>query len=189
MTAGGEPPSRRTLGIATLAALGCALVVLVLVILPAEYGIDPTGVGRAIGLTVLDGESAPVDPSGDAPEATSAPTTIATFASSFALTTTPLLGQEGYLEEGGTLLVPFDVAAANVSEVRLGLEFDDANVTPSGEGTRPDLFEIELTGPDGRSSGVVLARSDPASGKGGGRGRARGPRAARPAGAGRGKRR
>ena len=39
---------------ATLLALGLALVTLVLVILPAEYNIDPTGLGQKMGLTVFN---------------------------------------------------------------------------------------------------------------------------------------
>lgn len=35
----------------TLVALAVAGLLLVTVVLPAEYGIDPTGVGRVIGLT------------------------------------------------------------------------------------------------------------------------------------------
>jgi len=34
-----------------LIALGVAVLLLVTVVLPAEYGIDPTGVGRVLGLT------------------------------------------------------------------------------------------------------------------------------------------
>lgn len=34
-----------------------ALVVLFAFVLPAEYGVDPTGVGRALGLTAIDGPS------------------------------------------------------------------------------------------------------------------------------------
>ena len=35
----------------TLIALAVAVALLVTVVLPAEYGIDPTGVGRVLGLT------------------------------------------------------------------------------------------------------------------------------------------
>jgi hypothetical protein len=47
------PPSRRKLLIGTAAALAVAAVGLVVVVLPAEYGIDPTGAGAALGLTKL----------------------------------------------------------------------------------------------------------------------------------------
>lgn len=39
------------LGRATLGAAAVAAVILTLVVLPAEWGIDPTGVGKALGLT------------------------------------------------------------------------------------------------------------------------------------------
>jgi hypothetical protein len=46
--------ARRILS-ATGIALVIALVILVVAVLPAEYGIDPLGTGRALGLTVLAG--------------------------------------------------------------------------------------------------------------------------------------
>jgi hypothetical protein len=42
-----------TLGKATLIALAVAVVVLVAAVLPAEYGIDPTGIGEATGMLDL----------------------------------------------------------------------------------------------------------------------------------------
>ena len=47
---------------ATIAALVIAVIVLVVAVLPAEYGIDPLGTGRALGLTALAGvnDDAPV---------------------------------------------------------------------------------------------------------------------------------
>lgn len=47
---GGTPPAGKLLR-STLLAAAVASVLLVTVVLPAEYGIDPTGVGRVIGLT------------------------------------------------------------------------------------------------------------------------------------------
>ena len=46
-------PSTRALAKATLVALVGAVLVLVSAILPAEYGIDPLGIGEATGLTAL----------------------------------------------------------------------------------------------------------------------------------------
>ena len=43
---------------ATAIALAIAVVVLVAAILPAEYGIDPLGTGRVLGLTALSGTTA-----------------------------------------------------------------------------------------------------------------------------------
>jgi len=48
-----QPPSPRRLLTSVLIAIASAAVVLVLVVLPAEYGIDPTGVGGKLGLTAL----------------------------------------------------------------------------------------------------------------------------------------
>lgn len=49
-----QPPSRGKLVRSVLAALAGAALVLVTIVLPAEYGIDPTGAGRALGLTALN---------------------------------------------------------------------------------------------------------------------------------------
>ena len=46
-------PSSRTLVRSTMIAVGVAAVLLVGVVLPAEYGVDPTGVGRVLGLTEM----------------------------------------------------------------------------------------------------------------------------------------
>ena len=45
-----EAPSARRLLRSTLIALAVAVAILVMIVLPAEYGIDPTGVGRVLGL-------------------------------------------------------------------------------------------------------------------------------------------
>ena len=57
--------STATLLKATFAATAVAAIVLVIAILPAEYNIDPTGIGQSLGLTQLSqSNSAPVeDPS------------------------------------------------------------------------------------------------------------------------------
>lgn len=48
-----ELPSARKLLRSTLIALAVAGVLLVTVVLPAEYAIDPTGIGRMLGLTKM----------------------------------------------------------------------------------------------------------------------------------------
>ena len=48
-----EAPSMRKIITATVVALLAAGVILVVFVLPAEYGIDPLGTGRAMGLTDL----------------------------------------------------------------------------------------------------------------------------------------
>lgn len=49
-----EPPSKSKLLKSTGLTIAGALIVLLLVVLPAEYGIDPTGFGESIGLTALN---------------------------------------------------------------------------------------------------------------------------------------
>ena len=46
-----ELPTTRALLRSTLIAIVVAAVILVTIVLPAEYGIDPTGIGRPLGLT------------------------------------------------------------------------------------------------------------------------------------------
>jgi hypothetical protein len=48
-----QPPSGKSLALGVLAAAVIAAVLLVVAVLPAEYGIDPTGAGRALGLAAL----------------------------------------------------------------------------------------------------------------------------------------
>ncbi|HVY64138.1 MAG TPA: hypothetical protein VHH11_04875 [Gammaproteobacteria bacterium] len=48
-----QAPSGQRLALSVVAALAVAAIVLVTAVLPAEYGIDPTGVGRLLGLTEL----------------------------------------------------------------------------------------------------------------------------------------
>ena len=48
-------PMRKLVLISIGTVVGAALVLL-LFVLPAEYGVDPTGLGRAMGLTTLNGE-------------------------------------------------------------------------------------------------------------------------------------
>ena len=43
-------PTPRTLLRSTVIALATAAVLLITVVLPAEYGVDPTGVGQVLGL-------------------------------------------------------------------------------------------------------------------------------------------
>ncbi len=53
LVTGADVPSSRALLRSTLIAAGVALVLLITVVLPAEYGVDPTRVGRLLGLTEM----------------------------------------------------------------------------------------------------------------------------------------
>ncbi len=54
-------PSRRSLLKASAIAIAMAAALLVVAILPAEYGIDPTGIGGKLGLTALNDARAVVE--------------------------------------------------------------------------------------------------------------------------------
>jgi hypothetical protein len=46
-------PSGKRIAVSVVVAIAAAAVILVAAVLPAEYGIDPTGIGRALGLTAM----------------------------------------------------------------------------------------------------------------------------------------
>lgn len=48
-----NPPSAKRLYTSIALAIAAAVVLLVLIILPAEYGVDPTGIGARLGLTAM----------------------------------------------------------------------------------------------------------------------------------------
>ena len=52
-----QPPSGKRLALTCAVAIAGAAIALVTFVLPAEYGIDPTGIGRAFGLTAINGSS------------------------------------------------------------------------------------------------------------------------------------
>jgi hypothetical protein len=68
-----ELPSTRRLLKATTAAVAVAGVILVTTILPAEFGIDPTGIGRRLGLNALAGTASAATSPDVAPKPVAAP--------------------------------------------------------------------------------------------------------------------
>ena len=48
-----ELPSTQKLLKSTIIALITAIVLLITVVMPAEYGVDPTGLGKTLGLTQM----------------------------------------------------------------------------------------------------------------------------------------
>jgi hypothetical protein len=68
-----NPPSTARLLKATAAAFLVAAVVLVAFVLPAEYGIDPTGIGRRLGLDALASAQVVEAPPATAPVPASTP--------------------------------------------------------------------------------------------------------------------
>ncbi len=74
-----ELASRRQLAKAGGIALAVSVVILLVAILPAEYGVDPTGIGRTLGLTQMS--APPEETVFVPPEGTSAYTPVPTGAS------------------------------------------------------------------------------------------------------------
>jgi hypothetical protein len=68
-------PTPRKLGRATLLAAGAAAIILVTTVLPAEYGVDPTGIGGMLGLTKMGQvkQGAGAEASGDTAQSTTLP--------------------------------------------------------------------------------------------------------------------
>ena len=116
MSSSASPPSTRRVIQATLAALIVAGLLLVTVVLPAEYGVDPLGTGRALGLTALAG-------AGDGPAAAAPPATAASPSSApaqvkqdrYVVELRPFEGVEfKYRLEGGRAIVYSWTATAPV---------------------------------------------------------------------------
>jgi hypothetical protein len=115
------PPSRARILKATAAAVVAASVILVVAILPAEYGLDPLGTGRALGLTALSGtvaDDARVAPAAPAPGGApigAALTPAALQEDTFEVELRPFEGVEyKYRMEQGASLVYSWTATANV---------------------------------------------------------------------------
>lgn len=70
-------PSAMSLIKATVMAIAGALVILVVIVLPAEYGIDPTGLGNQMGLTTLSAE--PADATIKTPTSVAVKTSLSSF--------------------------------------------------------------------------------------------------------------
>ncbi len=117
--------SRRKLAKTTALAVVVAAAVLVTVVLPAEYGLDPIGTGRALGLTRLSDPLPPADP-GPVPGAPLAPTVegaIAHYPAAFKTDTTQfVLGPYEYveykyrLEKGAAMLYSWTSTAAVIED-------------------------------------------------------------------------
>jgi hypothetical protein len=78
-------PSRAQIARATGIAMAVAALLLVTAVLPAEYGIDPLGTGKALGLIDLFGASEPVPPPPATNESAPPPRVYKTESTSFTL--------------------------------------------------------------------------------------------------------
>jgi hypothetical protein len=107
MTTPDHAPSRGRLLGATGAALVVAAIVVVTAVLPAEYGVDPLGTGRALGLLGLY-SAASADPAPPPPEkktgATSPPRVYKTESTEFTLGSSQGFEYKYRLEKGAGMV-------------------------------------------------------------------------------------
>lgn len=138
---------------ATVTAFLIACFVLLIAVLPAEYGVDPTGVGRALGFSRLSSDASPTGND-----------TVANTTSLFRYRLTwPLVieaGEDraGYTREGTTTNVFVNLEKENLTRVVAWLTWQDRNET-GGQRTKPDLFELQVLAPDGTMGVADLGRN------------------------------
>lgn len=142
---------------ATAAAAIVASGVLLLAVLPAEYGIDPTGIGKLAGLTSLSAQGTRAE--GD-PFPLPAPESRFIHEGSWPTTSTEVARLEGYAAEGATQDLTVPLTLHNLTRLTATLSWTDDNAT-DGNATQPDLFQVQLVAPDGRASAAVLGRNAP----------------------------
>jgi hypothetical protein len=151
-------PSRRKLLAATAIALVAALLVVILFVMPAEYGIDPTGVGKWTGVDKLN------EPGSADDEPATANTTgraLSSFNISWAPREVAAGEHEGDLAPGESQDIPFTVTDTNVTRVTAVLSWSDEPV--AGQETEPDLFRVNVTSPSGETRSF-LGRNEGPSG-------------------------
>ena len=134
-------PSPATLAKATGGAAIAAVAILTLFVLPAEYGIDPTGVGGALGLTGMVAAKA------DAPQAAVAP-----VAAAQAMPTGASIARTGTLRQDAMTIT---LAPHSGQEVKAHMQAGDSFVfswaTTGGpvkvdmHGEKPNAAEGEFT--------------------------------------------
>lgn len=160
-----EGPTKKQLLAGTLAALIIGSIVVTFGILPAEFGVDPTGFGAATGITKIkgiqpDATAPPEDTTGATPSGFTPTATATKPRFSVTWTTKPATqpAQEGYLAQGEEATLAFPLEMPNIERVVATVGWTDANET-AGQTTDSDIFEIQITAPDGRTSTTILGRN------------------------------
>jgi hypothetical protein len=129
-----EPPSRAKLIRATLIAAVVAGVLLITIVLPAEYGIDPLGTGEALGLVVLSGTvpltDIPVRPDGIIAQ----PHGYRVDRRTFRLGPGEYVEYKYRMEQGGTMVYTWSASGPVRSEM---------HSEPWWRGSTAEFFEVE----------------------------------------------
>lgn len=153
------PPDPRRLALATLGAALVALLVLVVAVLPAEYGIDPTGVGEATGFKRLSdatpGEEPGVEIEDDGVR------TVHALEARWEVVEFPVASQSGYsARDGGDVQVKMALNLTNLTTLTAHLRWNDTDRI-DGQTTGPDTFEISIRAPQGKRSGLIQGDNEP----------------------------
>lgn len=159
-----DTPSPRSLGLASAVAAIVAAAVLVVAILPAEFGIDPLGTGRALGLLALG--AAEVSPLQAADQA------HGTDSAEFVLDPFQSLEYKYHLTEGATMVYSWDASSALVFDMHAdpeGLEGEEfvESYEQNTDVRRSGIYHAPFTGIHGwfwenRSFEVVTLRIEAA---------------------------
>ncbi len=153
-----EPIAPRRLAHATLAASVIAALVLVVAILPAEYGIDPTGIGEAAGFKKLSGaHGTPLIET--VPEATSS--SLYEFRAVWRLDALRLAEKKGEVARGATdEEVTIRLEVLNLTSVTATLTWDQG---PRANGAPADGTTLGLSArsPDGQRSHAARSTNAP----------------------------
>lgn len=140
-----DPPSKKQLLRAGAIALAVAIVLLFTVVLPAEYGYDPLGIGERLGLVQLADPSAgeiPVRTDG----LTAQPGSYRVDRRSFELGPEEFVEYKFRLEEGEAMVYTWSATGMVRSEMH-----SEADGAPSGTA---EFFEVEES-TDGRSGSYI----------------------------------
>jgi hypothetical protein len=102
------PPSKRRLAVAATAAIAVAALLLIVAVLPAEYGIDPLGTGKALGLIDLfeasAGEETPLSARAPSADAVPLPRVYKTESTRFTLGPSQAFEYKYRIEQGGGMV-------------------------------------------------------------------------------------
>jgi len=142
-------PPPRELARATLVAAAIAAIVLVVAVLPAEYGLDPTGLGRVTGFARLsDAHGGPTVEAGG-------PRIVSAVDARWEVVESVVATRAG--ENRGAFTTEretFPLNLTNLTKLTARLDWWD-NDTIDGARTKPDVFELALVAPDGREARTV----------------------------------
>lgn len=148
------PPTAKNLAKAIAAAVAGAGVLLVTVVLPAEYGVDPLGTGEALGLSALRPSTEPVAPPASeilAPTATGPidlyPSEFRVDAREFELGPYEYVEYKYHLAQEASMLFSWAASAGVLHDFHGDRDGAPANAAESYDGEPRERADGEFTAP------------------------------------------